>query len=56
MGERGPWKCTECDQAGACDICESCAEHCDAKHPNDLAAHRRFDHVIASTDPKRQPN
>ncbi len=50
------WKCNECDLLGVCEICESCAEHCCVKTPNDLAAHRRFDYVIAATDPKHQPN
>jgi hypothetical protein len=54
--KREAWTCSQCQRPGACDICEACAEHCCVHVPNDLAAHRRFDYVIASADPKRRPN
>jgi hypothetical protein len=54
--QRKAWTCNECERPGTCDICQSCDEHCCVKQPNDLGAHRRFDHVIASTDPARKPN
>jgi hypothetical protein len=53
---RSAWNCSQCKQAGACEICESCREHCAVDKSNDLGAHRKLDYVIASTDPKRQPN
>lgn len=54
--ERTHWKCCKCERPGCCEICESCSQHCEADEPNDLAAHRRLDYVIASTDPARKPN
>lgn len=50
------WVCSLCDAPGACELCETCAEHCAAQRPNDIAAHRKFDAIIASTDPKRRPS
>jgi len=56
MVKRGKWPCSTCGGAGICEICETCVEHCCVKTPNDLAAHRRFDHLVARADLKRQPN
>jgi hypothetical protein len=50
----GAWVCQQCDELGACEICESCSDHCVAK-PNDLEAHRSaFDVIVASVDAKRE--
>jgi hypothetical protein len=41
----------------ACGICETCADHCLDKAPNDLAAHvGGFSEVFASTDDEGEPH
>jgi hypothetical protein len=51
------WICQQCDELGACEICEACERHCIVKTPNDVDAHRRaFDRVLASTASERAPD